>query len=269
MDSTASLSIIDGNNTIDYVVILKKYKNVDFTKLLFSAEGKICFLDIHRSFRDDCLSKQSIDDKWIIVVSNKQHLTNNISIFTIGNPAVQAILVLEGTFNSYYAISDYINAYFEVTAKDYLSLKQYDWEFRKGKTDVYARIKFQGSAAIYEGKEGLLFIMIIIIAISAVLLAVWSWYVFWLRKNYFTQLQRYYTPLPFMLFIICGGVYYAVQSKVYSESKEITSLLFMLLTEILIKLIKIIFKTFFWILLILISYVRDLSCNNLFNIIYI
>ena len=267
VDDEVNSDIYQSTPLFSTLLTFRKYGTHDITKMKFKIEGKLCIMDGKRDFFADCISRySSLYHNWIVVFSTLEQYTQNMNYLIIRNFGIQAVILKEDALHTFHSIPDFTNRYFSIGNEDYLQILKYDVDKESSENLVYSTmIDYVGSGLIYQGKTFLISYMLIILGLNVVFISIWAWHTFFYRKNYFTQMQRYYTPLPFMFFMICAGVYYSIKSKVEGDDEEMSSVIFLLLTDILIKLIKIIFKTFFWILLILISYVSFLFTFCLFK----
>lgn len=254
----SKLTISYGSETDKYKIVIKRFSHRSFNSLILTRTGSLCLLTTHANFYEDCFLKfMHIHSNWIVLIENIDQFLANYKRLITGMYGIQAIIIKENTVSDSFLAVDNINPIFIINNEGFANLVKYDInEEVKTGTLILATIEYKGIEATYQGQNNLLIIMYCLITLYVVFVVIWFWFVFYKMKDYFTQLQRYYTPLPFMLLLITLGILYSVYSQVKrNDSKQMTSILFDLLTEILIKLIKIIYKTFLWILLILISYV--------------
>ena len=233
-----------------FEIYMRRKGATSINKIKYLNKGKLCFLELANSYIDKCFS--GIGKLNVVVISSRDQLRKNFSSFLSLSYSIAGILIVEDIYNYTNIYQDFDNAYFSITRENYDRIKlNYNSE------EFEAEIIFNGKSTQYSGKTHILVGMFINLFVVVVATGVFVWHTYFHSKNYFTQLQRYYSPLPFLLIAITSGLIYKCYDSVYDEDKsEVTSIMFVLLSEILIKLFLIIYKTFFWILLILISYVN-------------
>lgn len=90
--------------------------------------------------------------------------------------------------------------------------------------------------------------------ITIALVIAWIIYIHWYASSFYIQLQRYYNILPYLIGLIAFGIYLEVDSSVGGETSTNWLGVLGLMTKLITKLSIIVYKTFFWILLILVSY---------------
>lgn len=247
--NSASIDIYSSYFKIDsFNVTIENFNLAVHTSVYLS--GKICSFDLNKDIIADCFQKyENLNSKWLLLISSRSHL-EYIDI-ELHDSKYEAVLFSTNSIHQE-EILDRTHYFFQVSDSQLESLKQYDINSEKENTFAYIRYDPPVDGLI--GKTWIIVLSLVLLILVAVHLICWIWYTYYFNRINYTLLQRYYAALPYMNLLLVGGVYYYVVNKVKDELDP-NNLFFLLMTEIFIKLIRIIFKTFFWILVILVSHV--------------
>lgn len=232
-------------------ILLEKYGfNSHLDEKSFRLSGKLCSFDQNNDIFKQCFGKyELLNKRWILMISSKRHL--EIVSQYLRNIDYEAVLFLKSAVNVNYTL-DFIHPYFSLEADQYESFQKYD--INSETENLFTYISYDQLTHEYAHMKWLNGVSLALLVIISLHFVLWVLYTHYLNRGNYTLLQRYYGTLPYMNLMLVSGVYYYVVNKI-NERVVLDNLFFLLVTEILIKLVKIIYKTFFWILVILVSYV--------------
>lgn len=290
---------ISNNDEFKTEIMLLKYKANDLDKLSLKLEGVICSIDIHDNFLNDCIRLfQNRFKNWIIIAKSQLSFEKNQEYFKFYKTFIQAIIISKELENV--VTLDNYNAFFSCNAIDIESMIKYDVSNlsiklpnskdelikfddsndlekylnmhsfipkdsiieNEGTYFFEVFIQYIGNKSEEKDKSTFVILTIVMSSLTLIFSIIFIWYVYIKMVMYYTQLQRYYTPLPIMLLMISLGLLFEILAN---KNESASNFILVMLTDVFLKLVNIIFKTFLWILLILISFVSKFKLGFLDN----
>lgn len=199
--------------------------------------GPICSLSNSQNIKSKCNS--------IPVIALVERISQSVTAYQDINAV--AVIFKEDNVNYSLALRNPDIPSFSVSSSNFQLLMQMDLY---GNPNQFITLFYDPSTNF----GWLTTLMLCLAGLTIVLLLVWIFYIHWYASAFYIQLQRYYNILPYLLGLIAFGIYLEVDSSVGGENSTNWLGVLGLMTKLITKLSLIVYKTFFWILLILVSY---------------
>lgn len=222
----------------DMELTLVSYLN-SYIDLKRTFSGYICSLTLNKTL-DNCKKTQK-----------------NIILLIESEDEAQSIYNIQGFYSLVISKENILNKdkikqksipFFTISNDNYSKLLSYDISTQ---SNFMANVSYYGVTSLNMKLSILLNIFFLYAVAFNIFLLIWIIYNCFLMRKYKISTQKYYNHLPFLMTALLYGIYY--KAKVMIEGNENSLNLSLLFSGLLTSLASIIYNTFYWILLYMIS----------------
>ena len=219
-------------------------------------KGSLCLVENEKSITE-CNEEKGLEGLALILLISDEKgvkITNDNTSATI-----RAVICIENIVSKE-TIKYHKYPYFMVNKDDFDDIQKYRIRNDKLLIDnAYAEIEYSGIIEFLKNYYWLVLFMSVYSGILFVLFIIWIIYIFYYNKKNTILLTRYYSTLPYLVVILSLGTIYSIRNNLNSLESHNKNIIINLITELVCKLVGVVFKTFYWILVLLISHVSFIN----------